>query len=159
MLAPIWPSAVTNHAWEGKMESNALGSPADNSSIRSEILKINKDRCDAWLQRNADRYLSFYWGDALIFIGQSTTTVEKWRGALKLLFEAGGGAVKFELGSIDYMVFSPEGDAVTTSFSFSQRFRDADDVEGDQRWHETDTWYRHDGTWKLAAIHATYLNN
>jgi hypothetical protein len=48
----------------------------------SEIRDLHRKRGEVWLQRQPERYLEFYWDDAVLFIFDHRMTISDMRGEL-----------------------------------------------------------------------------
>lgn len=127
--------------------------PPDQERIAAEIQDVHSRRADAWLRHDAQGYLSFYWDDATLFSSGVLLNYAELRQRITAFFDGGGGAVSMNLGPIDALAISPDGDAVTLSLAWNQRYRNLDGTEVDQSLCETDVWYRRDGVWKIISVH------
>src|SRR5438270_9177365 len=128
---------------------------SEQLSIIAEVGDLHERRGEAWLEKDAEGYLSFYWDDATIFAVRERTNLPNLRRWLLPLLEAGGGPLSMSLPPANDIVISSLGDAATTSYEWGQRFRTADAVESDRLYYETNVWYRRNGIWKIIRIHVT----
>ncbi len=139
--------------------SNVSATPsAAQATIVAAIDGIQRNRIEAWMRRDADAYLSFYWDDAVIFAVDKRTTVAEFRQWMVALFAAGGGSVTIEIPPVDELAISSAGDAAVTSFTWRTRFRSAEGAEVDEVNYETNVWYLRDGVWKIIGLHLTSLS-
>jgi ketosteroid isomerase-like protein len=138
--------------------SNVSAAPsAAQAAIIAAIGGIQRKRIEAWMRRDADAYLSFYWDDAVIFAVDKRTSIAEFRRWMVALFAAGGGSLTMELPPVDDIAISSSGDAAVASFIFRTRFRSAEGIEADETNYETNVWYRRDGVWKIIGLHLTCL--
>src|SRR4051812_44040260 len=107
----------------------------------SRIQEAHKLRGEAWLKKDAEGYLSFYWDDAMIFALGERTNVRDLRRWLLGLLQAGGGPLSMRLPPADDIVLSAQADAATTGYEWQQEFRDAEGDVSDRRYFETNVWY------------------
>jgi ketosteroid isomerase-like protein len=142
------------------MTDSAMGDGAADTrrKVRSEIESIQRKRIDAWVKRDVDSYVSFYWPDAVLFVNGRQITVAEFHRGLGALVHAGGGCVSIDVPPLDGMIVSASADAAVVSFEWSTRFRAADGVVGDYRNQETNVWFKRAGDWKLSALHLTRLS-
>ena len=89
--------------------------------VIAEIRDLHRKRGEVWLERQPERYLDFYWDDAVLFIFDHRMTIADMRGWLVPLIAAGGGPLTLELPEVDEIIVSESGDAATTNFRWKTR--------------------------------------
>jgi Domain of unknown function (DUF4440) len=115
------------------------------------------ERGEAWLARDSEGFLSYFWDDVEIFgMGERTNLpgVRRW---LLPILQAGGGPLELKLPPADNIVVSTLCDAATTSYEWSQRFRAEDGAESDRKYYEMNVWYLRKDSWKIIRMHWTLL--
>ena len=69
----------------------------EQAAIVAEIGELHRKRGEAWLRREAEAYLSFYWDDAVIFTVDECLTPAELRHGLVSLLNGGGGPLAMNL--------------------------------------------------------------
>ena len=131
-------------------------SDQNSSTAALEVNRCHRQRIEAWLKGDLAAYMSYYWPDALIIIDRTRFSLMELRESAAAELAA-RRRIGIDAPDLDAMAISEMGDAVTVSFPWSQRVTGADGNEITESYHETDVWYRRDGTWKLVAIHLVAL--
>jgi len=128
-----------------------------HGAVITDIRDLHRKRGEVWLERQPERYLDFYWDDAVLFIFDHRMTIADMRGWLVPLIAVGGGPLTLELPEADDIIVSESGDAATTNFRWKTRSRNAEGIVFDRINFETDIWYRRNGVWKVICLHLTNL--
>ncbi len=126
-------------------------------TIRSKVNFAHKRRAKIWMEGDAEGYLSYYWDEAILVVDGGTITIPEFRHWLHATLEAGGGSLAMHLPPLKDVAISPLGDAATTIFRWSQRFRTAEGEVSDRTCFETNVWYQRNGVWKIVRLHLTTI--
>lgn len=125
--------------------------PAPTAELREVIRRRDK----AYEAGDAAGYLSVYAEDATIFFERSPLTLAEMCREIVAIFAAGGGVITLQLEPAEDILLSDRGDAATATYTWRERFRNADGTEADNAYFETDVWYRRADAWKLVRVHLT----
>jgi ketosteroid isomerase-like protein len=139
-----------------KKEQNGLS--VDQLLIIGEIQQLHLERGEAYVRREVERYLSYYWDDAIVFGVDGRASVAEMRSSFVTVLQAGGGPLSIDLPPADDIVISTQGDAATASYNWRSTFRASDGITSDRLSYETNVWYQRSSVWRIIRMHLTRLS-
>ena len=125
--------------------------------VMDEVRRRHLERGEAWLRRDAEGFLSYFWEDVEIFGMGERTNLLGIRSWLLPILQSGGGPLTMTLPPADNIVVSALRDAATTSYEWSQRFKAEDGTESDRKYHEMNVWYQRNEIWRIIRMYWTIL--
>jgi ketosteroid isomerase-like protein len=131
------------------------GRPLDAAAlqrIEQEIRDAEAQFNDAYERNDMQAYWAFY-DDALTqWFDSGRMSLEEYRKEWEAMLQAGGAVLENRIEDMRVRV-SPLGDAAVASYKVFVRLRDGEGKETAEWFHETDTWMKLDGRWKVVHLH------
>lgn len=122
------------------------------ASVVAEIealeAKINK----AYAANALDEYFSYYADDFRGLFPDGITSLAAYKKDWYAFIGTGGGILAFTWSDMQVQV-SPSGDAAVASYLAVAKTRYVDKGVVEEKYSETDVFFRRDGKWKLVEVH------
>jgi ketosteroid isomerase-like protein len=129
-----------------------LARPSYAADVTQQITSLEAAVNAAYERNDLPTYFSFYADDfrGLFPEGVQTKTdyVKSWSAFIK----SGGGILKFSYSGLVVQV-SPASDAAVASYHAVARTKNPGKPAEDDKYDETDVWYKRAGAWKLVEVH------
>jgi ketosteroid isomerase-like protein len=124
---------------------------AEPASVQKEILRLEQDYNDAYAANDLPKYFGYYADDAgLIFYNKRTSLADYRKEWTESIRKEPIESVK--LSDVVIRV-APSGDTAIASYQIDVRTRHAGGKSTDEHAFETDVWFKHGGSWKIAHVH------
>lgn len=136
LLALVWAATP----------ASAATSPAEE--IRQLEAQINT----AYAANDLPKYFSYYAEDFRGLFPEGPVTLADYRKTWTAYIQGGGAVLAFDYTDLQVQV-SPSGDAAVASYRALVRTRDAGKDPVEDKYLETDVFFKRAGHWKLVEVH------
>jgi ketosteroid isomerase-like protein len=120
--------------------------------IEQEIRDAEAQFNGAYERNDMPAYWAFY-DDALTqWFDTGRMSLEEYRKEWEGMLQAGGAVLENRIEDMRVRV-GPQGDAAVASYKVFVRLRNAEGKETGEWYHETDSWMKLDGRWKVVHLH------
>jgi len=126
--------------------------PEETARIEAEVREVEDRFNGAYARNDMETYWTFYDDDLTQWMDSGRLSLERYRRDWTAMLEAGGAVLEARMEDLQVMV-SPAGDAAVASYRLIVRLRDGQGKETSGTYHESDTWFRRDGQWKVVHLH------
>jgi ketosteroid isomerase-like protein len=124
---------------------------AEPASEQKEIMRLEQDYNDAYAANDLPKYFGYYADDAVLIFYNARTSLADYR---KMWTEY---VRKEPIDSVklsDMVIrVAPSGDTAIASYQIDVRTRHAVGKITAEHAFETDVWFKHGGSWKVAHVH------
>jgi ketosteroid isomerase-like protein len=124
----------------------AAPAPAD------EIRKLEADINASYAANDLTKYFAYYADDFRGLFPEGPTTLAQYRKMWTDFIHSGGAIVSFVYTDLQVQV-APSGDAAVASYRAAVRTKNPDNKQVDEKYLETDVFFRRAGQWKLVEVH------
>lgn len=125
----------------------AAAAPAPADEIRKLEAEINA----AYEANDLPKYFSYYADDFRGMFPEGPTTLAEYRKTWTEYIGKGAAIVRFTYTDMQVHV-SPGADAAVASYNAAVRTKNADGSTADDKYQETDVFFKRDGRWKLVEV-------
>lgn len=127
----------------------ALAAP---SGVADQIQRLEDAVNRAYAANDLKTYFSYYAPDLRALFPEGPTTKPAYIQEWTQLVKSGGGIEAFTASDMRIQV-SPHGDVAVASYQAVARTRTPGKASQDERFFETDVWFKRAGAWKIVEIH------
>lgn len=117
-----------------------------------EIRRLEADINAAYAANDLPKYFAYYADDFRGMFPDGLYTLPNYKKMWTDYVKGGGAVLSFTYTDLQVQV-SPGGDAAVASYRAVARTRDAGKEPVDQKYLETDVFFRRAGKWKLVEVH------
>lgn len=125
---------------------------AADAGPAEQITRIEAAMNAAYAANDLARYFSYYADDFRGLFPDGPTTLAQYRKEWTAYVQGGGGVDAFTYTDIQVQV-SPSGDAAVASYRATARTHDAGKPPVEEKYLETDVFFKRQGGWKLVEVH------
>jgi ketosteroid isomerase-like protein len=131
----------------------ALALPAAAApTVESQITKLEAAVNDAYQANDLPKYFSYYADDFRGLFPDGVTSKAEYVKSWTAFIKSGGGIEKFTYSGLLVQV-SPAGDAAVASYHAVARTKNPGKAAEDDKYDETDVWFKRPAGWKLVEVH------
>jgi ketosteroid isomerase-like protein len=130
----------------------ARAATASTSAPADEIRQLEADINKAYAANDLPKYFSYYADDFRGLFPEGPTTLAQYKTTWTAYIKGGGKIVSFTYTDVQVNV-SPSGDAAVASYRAVTTSQDAGKAPSEDRYLETDVFFKRGGQWKLVEVH------
>jgi ketosteroid isomerase-like protein len=116
-----------------------------------EIRQLEADINAAYAANDLARYFSFYAEDFRGMFPEGPTTLAQYKSSWSEFIRKGGAILRFTYTELQIQV-APGADAAVASYNAAVRTKNLDGSTADDKYQETDVFFKRDGRWKLVEV-------
>jgi ketosteroid isomerase-like protein len=129
-----------------------LAPPASAADVTKQITGLEAAVNAAYEHNNLPTYFSFYADDFRGLFPEGVQSKPDYVKSWSAFIKSGGAILKFSYGGLVVQV-SPAEDAAVASYHAVATTKNPGKPPEDDKYDETDVWYKRAGAWKLVEVH------
>lgn len=118
--------------------------------VKAAVIAFNAD----YARNDLDAYFSYYSDDATLWFDTGRVTIADYKTMWYQLIKDGGAVQKNEITDLQVMI-DPSGDTGIATYQLRVDTKQPDGSVTQEQAHETDVWFKLDGSWRITHIHYT----
>lgn len=132
----------------------ALASPcfAQASQTEEEIRGLEDKMNAAYAANDLPAYFAYYSDDFTQWLPEGRTDLPQYKKEWTAFIRSGGKVESDHISDMHLQV-SPGGDTVVASYLLNVKTRYPKGEVRDEDFHESDVWFKRNGTWKVVHLH------
>lgn len=130
----------------------AAPSFAATKPVADRIKQLEDEVNAAYIANDLPKYFSYYADDLRALFPDGPTTLPEYKKSWTEFIKGGGGIESFTYSDLHVQV-GPSGDTAVASYSAAVRTRTPGKGSADEKYNETDVWFKRAGKWKIVEIH------
>ncbi len=130
----------------------AMKCAAQQSQTEKEILDLEQKMNAAYAANDLPAYFAFYSDDFTQWLPEGRTDLPQYKKEWTEFIQSGGKVESDKISDM-HIQLSPAGDTVVASYLLNVKTRSPKGKVSDEDFHESDVWFKRDGTWKVVHLH------
>jgi ketosteroid isomerase-like protein len=125
---------------------------AQQSIAEKEILDLEDKMNTIYAVNDLPNYFKYYADDFTQWLPDGRTDLPQYKKEWTAFIQ-GGGRIESNQISDMHLQIDPGGDTAVASYLAHVKTRSQNGKVSDETFHETDVWFKRDGTWKIVHLH------
>jgi len=125
---------------------------AQQSQAEKEILDLEDKMNAVYAANDLPNYFPYYASDFTQWLPEGRTDLPQYE-KMWTAFIHGGGRIELNEISDMHVQIGPAGDTAVASYLAHVKTRSQKGGVSDEEFHETDVWFKRNGTWKIVHLH------
>lgn len=125
---------------------------AQQSQAEKEILDLEDKMNAIYAANDLPSYFAYYADDFTQWLPEGRTDLPQYKKEWTAFIQ-GGGRIESNQISDMHVQIGPRGDTAVASYLAHVKTRSQKGKVSDETFHETDVWFKRDGTWKIVHLH------
>ena len=125
---------------------------AQQSQTEKEILDLEQKMNAAYAANDLPAYFAYYADDFTQWLPEGRTDLPQYKKQWTKFIQSGGKVESDKISDM-HIQLSPAGDTVVASYLLNVKTRSPKGEVSDEDFHESDVWFKRDGTWKVVHLH------
>jgi ketosteroid isomerase-like protein len=125
---------------------------AQQSQTEKEILDLEQKMNAAYAANDLPTYFAYYADDFTQWLPEGRTDLPQYKKQWTEFIKSGGKVESDKISDMHIQI-SPAGDTVVASYLLNVKTRSPKGKVNDEDFHESDVWFKRDGTWKVVHLH------
>jgi ketosteroid isomerase-like protein len=130
----------------------AITCAAQQSQAEREVLDLEQKMNAAYAANDLSAYFAYYADDFTQWLPEGRTDLPQYKKEWTE-FISSGGKVESDKISDMHLQVNPAEDTVVASYLLNVKTRSLKGKVSDEDFHESDVWFKRDGTWKVVHLH------
>jgi ketosteroid isomerase-like protein len=130
----------------------ATRSVAQQSTTEKEIVDLENKMNAIYAANDLPNYFAYYAPDFTQWLPEGRTDLPQYKKEWTAFVQSGGRIQSNEISDMHVQI-GPGGDAAVASYLAHVKTRSEKGRVSDETFHETDVWFKHDGSWKIVHLH------
>lgn len=141
-------------AWVLVVMGIAFLSPcfAQQSQTEKEIRELEDKMNAAYAANDLPTYFAYYSDDFTQWLPEGRTDLPQYKKDWTAFIKSGGKVESDHISDMHIQI-GPSGDAVIASYLLNVKTRSPKGKLSDEDFHESDVWFKRNGTWKVVHLH------
>lgn len=125
---------------------------AQPSQVEKEIIDLENKMNAAYAANDLSAYFAYYSDDFTQWLPEGRTDLPQYKKEWTAFVQSGGKVESDQISDMHIQV-GPSEDTVVASYLLRVKTRSPKGKISDEGFHETDVWFKRDGTWKVVHLH------
>jgi len=125
---------------------------AQQSTAEKEILDLEDKMNAIYAANDLPNYFKYYADDFTQWLPEGRTDLPQYKKQWTIFIQ-GGGRIESNQISDMHVQIDAGGDTAVASYLAQVKTRSQNGKVSDETFHETDVWFKRDGTWKIVHLH------
>ena len=125
---------------------------AQSSDPENEIRELEDKMNAAYAANDLPTYFGYYADDFTQWLPEGRTDLPQYKKEWTAFISRGGKVESDQISDMHIQV-GPSGDTVVASYLLSVKTRSPKGVVSNEDFHESDVWFKRNGTWKVVHLH------
>ena len=125
---------------------------AQKSEAEKEILALEDKMNAAYAANDLPTYFAYYADDFTQWLPEGRTDLPQYKKEWTEFIRSGGKIESDQISDMHVQV-GPAGDTVVASYLLHVSTRSPKGQVRDEDFHESDVWFKRDGSWKVVHLH------
>ena len=130
----------------------AEGSVAQQSTTEKEIVDLENKMNAIYAANDLPNYFAYYAPDFTQWLPEGRTDLPQYKQEWTAFIHGGGRIQSNEISDMHVQI-GPAGDTAVASYLAHVKTRSEKGMVSDETFHETDVWFKRDGSWKIVHLH------
>jgi ketosteroid isomerase-like protein len=127
-------------------------SQAAGASIVDQIKALEDQVTVAYIANDLPKYFSFYAADLRAVYPEGMTTLPEYQKSWGEFVKSGGAILNFVISDMQVQV-GPSNDVAVASYQAAVRTKNPGKDPVDEKYNETDVWFKRGAKWQIVEIH------
>jgi ketosteroid isomerase-like protein len=127
-------------------------SVAQQSTTEKEILDLENKMNAIYAANDLPNYFAYYAADFTQWLPEGRTDLMQYKKEWTAFVQNGGRIQSNEISDMHVQI-GPGGDTAVASYLSHVKTRSEKGKVSDETFHETDVWFKRDGSWKIVHLH------
>ena len=125
---------------------------AQQAQTEKEILDLENKMNAIYAANDLPNYFAYYAADFTQWLPEGRTDLPQYEKDWTAFIEGGGRIESNEISDMHIQI-GPTGDTAVASYLAHVKTRSQQGKASDEIFHETDVWFKRNGTWKIVHLH------
>lgn len=125
---------------------------AQQSQAEKEILDLEHKMNDIYAANDLPNYFAYYAPDFTQWLPEGRTDLPQYEKQWTAFIHGGGRIESNEISDMHVQI-GPAADTAVASYLAHVKTRSQKGKVSDEEFHETDVWFKRNGTWKIVHLH------
>ena len=125
---------------------------AQQSQAEKEIIDLENKMNAAYAANDLPTYFAYYADDFTQWLPEGRTDLPQYKKEWTAFIQSGGKVESDQISDMHIQV-SPSEDTVVASYLLHVKTRSPKGKISDEDFHESDVWFKREGTWKVVHLH------
>ena len=130
----------------------ATRSVAQQSTTEKEIVDLENKMNAIYAANDLPNYFAYYAPDFTQWLPEGRTDLPQYKQEWTAFIQSGGRIQSNEISDMHVQI-GPAGDTAVASYLAHVKTRSEKGTVSDEIFHETDVWFKRDGSWKIVHLH------
>jgi len=125
---------------------------AQESATEKEIVDLENKMNAIYAANDLPKYFEYYAPDFTQWLPEGRTDLPEYKKEWTAFIQGGGRIESNEISDMHIQIDS-SGDMAVASYLAHVKTRSEKGKISDEKFHETDVWFKRDGNWKIVHLH------
>ena len=125
---------------------------AQSSKTEEEIRELEDKMNQAYAANDLPTYFGYYADDFTQWLPEGRTDLPQYKKEWTAFIRSGGKVESDQISDMHIQI-GPNGDTVVASYLLNVKTRSPKGVVNNEDFHESDVWFKRNGTWKVVHLH------
>jgi len=130
----------------------AARSVPQQSTTEKEIVDLENKMNAIYAANDLPNYFAYYAPDFTQWLPEGRTDLPQYKQEWTAFIQSGGRIQANEISDMHVQI-GPAGDTAVASYLAHVKTRSEKGTVSDEIFHETDVWFKRDGSWKIVQLH------